>query len=476
MKGKKEVRISTLNVQTLRTDEKVHELVASAEKFSQDVICIQEHRFMHEDLPTKEHTIGSWKLITCSAWKNKANAAIGGIGILLNTRAYSSISSIEIITNRIMITTFHGNPQTTLICCYSPTNVSDEDEVDNFYEALESITKQIPKHNMLIIGGDFNSHLGKLDSFKNSFQQQTNRNGSKMKDYLLANNLVCLNTTFMKRIGQLWTHKSPNGSHAQLDYILINRKWRNSAKNCRAYNSFVSVSSDHRIVTAQISLTLRANKKKSTSIPSYDWSVLKHNDNIASSFAIEVKNRFSILQESQESVTADKSYKSFETACREAAAAVIPQKTRVKKRKPWENDNIGKERQHLHQAQQVKDSSPTTENINRFKEAQISLKEAYKLEKTNYLERKISQIRTSATNKQSAEAWKTINEITGRKSSNCSRLKANDQEERIELWKNHFEDLLGKPPQVANDVITPVVKEELNIAKGDFTMEELTKP
>ena len=152
------------------------------------------------------------------------------------------------------------------------------------------------------------------------------------------------------------------------------------------------------------------------------------------------------MQESQESITADKSYKCFETACREAAAAVIPQKTRVKKRKPWENDSICKERQQLHQAQQVKDSSPSTENINRFKEAQISLKEAYKLEKTNYIERKISQIRTSATNKQSAEAWKTINEITGRKSSNCSRLKANDQEERIELWKNHFEDLLAKPP------------------------------
>ena len=110
MKGKQEVRVSILNVQTLRTDEKVHELVASAEKFSQDIICIQEHRFIHEELATKEHTIGSWKLITCSAWKNSANAAVGGIGILLNTRAYNSISSIEMITNRIMATTFHGNP------------------------------------------------------------------------------------------------------------------------------------------------------------------------------------------------------------------------------------------------------------------------------------------------------------------------------------------------------------------------------
>ena len=47
----------------------------------------------------------------------------------------------------------------------------------------------------------------------------------------------------------------------QLDYVLINKKWINSAKNGRAYNSFISVSSDHRIVTANIQLTLRANTK-----------------------------------------------------------------------------------------------------------------------------------------------------------------------------------------------------------------------
>ena len=134
--------------------------------------------------------------------------------------------------------------------------------------------------------------------------------------------MLPLNTIFQKCQNQIWTHTAPNGMKAQLDYILVNQKWRNSAKNCRAYNSFVSILSDHRIVTAQISLTLRANKKKSTFTSSYEWSVLKHNNNIASSFVIEVKNRFSILQESQESVTADKSYKSFETACREAAAAL----------------------------------------------------------------------------------------------------------------------------------------------------------
>ena len=37
---------------------------------------------------------------------------------------------------------------------------------------------------------------------------------------------------------------------------------KNSVKNCRAYNYFNSIASDHRIIIANITLGLRANKKK----------------------------------------------------------------------------------------------------------------------------------------------------------------------------------------------------------------------
>ena len=58
-----------------------------------------------------------------------------------------------------MITTTNGDSQTTVISCYSPTNVSDEVEVERFFEELTLITRQIPKHNILIIGDELNAHL-----------------------------------------------------------------------------------------------------------------------------------------------------------------------------------------------------------------------------------------------------------------------------------------------------------------------------
>ena len=43
--------------------------------------------------------------------------------------------------------------------------------------------------------------------------------------------------------------------------------------------------------------------------------------------------------------------------------------------------------------------------------------------------------------------------LSGRKSSNRGKLKASNQDERVNLWQQHFQDL-GKPP------ITPVLTKE----------------
>ena len=58
-----------------------------------------------------EHIIGTWKLITCFAWENNANAVTEGIGILFNSRACKALANVEMITNRVMVATCYGNPQ-----------------------------------------------------------------------------------------------------------------------------------------------------------------------------------------------------------------------------------------------------------------------------------------------------------------------------------------------------------------------------
>ena len=60
----------------------------------------------------------------------------------------------------------------------------------------------------------------------------------------------------------------------------------------------------------------------------------------------------------------------------------------------------------------------------------------------------IDKIRESVEDRQSRITWQTVNEVSRRKSTVKAKLKATSQLERIYQWKQHFDNLLGKPPKV----------------------------
>ena len=99
-----------------------------------------------------------------------------------------------------------------------------------------------------------------------------------LTDFMIENRLTCLNTNYQKREGKLWTYTYANNSQVQIDYIFINKKWKNSAMNCEAYSSFKGVSSDHRIVTVKLWLSLRKNTTRTATTKHYDWALLNNRD------------------------------------------------------------------------------------------------------------------------------------------------------------------------------------------------------
>ena len=287
LKCKQTIQIATFNFRTLNRIGQQPELTASAIEHKIDIICIQEHRYTHtEDI--KYHDTGNgWTLATVSAWKNSVNATVGGIGMLIGPRALKTLNSIERIKPRMMTATFNGNPRITIISCYSPTNVSEETELYAFYDELSSLVRSIPKHNLLVIGGDMNAQIGTNGNNRYSFHNTSNRNGQHLTYFMMEIRLTCLNTNYQKREGKLWTYTYANNSKAQIDYVLINKKWKNS----EAYSSFEGVSSDHRIVTANIRLSLRRNAKRIATTKHHDW-VLLNNEDIRDKYVLELRNRF----------------------------------------------------------------------------------------------------------------------------------------------------------------------------------------
>ena len=49
-----------------------------------------------------------------------------------------------------MGTTFNSNPSTTTISCYSPTNASDEKDLDTFYNEICSLVRNTPQNTTFL--------------------------------------------------------------------------------------------------------------------------------------------------------------------------------------------------------------------------------------------------------------------------------------------------------------------------------------
>ena len=94
-------------------------------------------------------------------------------------------------------------------------------------------------------------------------------------------------------------------------------------------------------------------------------------------------------------------------------------------------------------------------------------------EQTEYIQNQIDKNRDSVEDRQSRRAWQTINEVSRRKNTAKAKLKAANQQERIKLWKQHFENLLRNPPKITHEPITRIISKQLDIKLGPFTQEEI---
>ena len=302
----------------------------------------------------------------------------------------------------------------------------------HFYNELASLVRAVPRHNVLIIAGDINAQLGRNQHHKHAFHPETNRNGKHFNHFLTENNLYCLNTRFQKKRGKLWTHTYPTSVKAQPDYISVNKKWINSVQNCEVCNSFESVSSDHRIVSIKVQLSLRADKKESSIKPLFDWKQLSSNADIRNKFIITLQNRFSQLQnEDNDNINPNNTCNNFMNAYKQAAEGCIPLKHKTKHKVPWENEIV--EQKML---ANLKNKTPTSTNIRNYRKARQELEETYNIEQHKYIQEPTETIRNAAENKQSYVAWQTVNEVTGRKRSTQAKLKASSQDERLQNGKN----------------------------------------
>ena len=469
LRPKKTIKIASFNIRTGKDNWRICELIHHMEAHDISIIGLQEHRRVHEE-EIKYENIDGHLLVTSSAWRNSSQAAVGGVGFIMNRTAEKALCDVTSVTRRILKATLAGNPEFTLVAAYSPTNMrQNHDESDRFYESMRDTIDQTPNHNFLAILGDWNAKVSP-SHVRFAHDSRTNENGSRLIDLACEKSLCITNTMFEKRKGKLWTFEDPKSNRYQLDYILVNSKWKNSVLNSEAYSSFESVGSDHRIVTVNIRLSLRVTKPPATK-KRHDWMQLRYNPDVRAKFSIELRNRFNELHDESSSATSQ--FDALVKAKDHAASEALPLLQKCHHTKHASHPSIVERRKKVDQLTHKYKVNKSRIIRRRLQEAKNELSQEYSRREEETLQNNIAEADIEFQDNNTARAWKVINKITNRKSTTSGKLKGKSPEERNKQWYNHFHKLLGTPDDSEPPAGIEPVFENLGINTQPFTLQEV---
>ncbi|XP_076384113.1 uncharacterized protein LOC143261929 [Megalopta genalis] len=131
---------------------------------------------------------------------------------------------------------------------YAPTADKDEHEIEEFYHQIEEVLKITKKHEITILMDDFNAKVG------------------QMVTHNITGNVGLGERNQRER--RLYTWKSPQDGQQgrivrnQIDYILINQRFRNNIKDVKTYLG-VDINSNHNLICSRIEIKLKKLTKPS---------------------------------------------------------------------------------------------------------------------------------------------------------------------------------------------------------------------
>ena len=121
------------------------------------MIGIQEHRLVTTN-PTEE--LWSEDRNSVFIYGSATNLRVGGVGFVISKSIYRCIQKVEVISERILHATFHGNPRLSITVVYAPTECGPSTAKDDFYASLAEHLEQLKRHDINLVVGDFNARIG----------------------------------------------------------------------------------------------------------------------------------------------------------------------------------------------------------------------------------------------------------------------------------------------------------------------------
>ncbi|XP_021974852.1 uncharacterized protein LOC110869960 [Helianthus annuus] len=189
-----------------------------------------------------------------------------GVGFLVDIELHKNVIEVIRHNDRIMVLRLVlGEELVAVVCAYAPQVGLGDQEKREFWDCLDAVVGAIPREERIVIGGDFNGHIGKdSDGFPSvhggfGFGDR-NEPGKDLLEFAVAHDLGILNSFFRKRESHLITFSS-GGHNTQVDYILMRRGDRRWWMDCKVIPG-EQVVAQHRLLVADIVLKHKLTNTK----------------------------------------------------------------------------------------------------------------------------------------------------------------------------------------------------------------------
>ena len=176
-----------------------------------------------------------------------------GVGIILRIEVAKSMIGYWPISDRVVMVKLQMKPfNINMIQVYAPTQDYDDENIEEFYEQIQLSVSYSISSDIICIMGDLNAKVGNITDFNiigNYGLGKQNERGQTLTEFCNENNMVIMNTWLKQTVCRLHTWQSPGDiSRNQIDYIMINKRFKNCVKQARSYPR-ADRNSDHNPVT-----------------------------------------------------------------------------------------------------------------------------------------------------------------------------------------------------------------------------------
>ena len=421
--AKCKIGLGTWNVRTLHQTGNLSLLLHQLEEFDREIIWVSETHWTD----TGDFIQEGYQILSsgnCSTHR-------AGVAFILNKNAQRALLGYNPISERFSTVTIRTQiGAATIMQVYAPTTGYSDDEVEDFYDQLQSAINKTPCQDILIIMGDFNAKVGcEWEPWNGVIGKfgigDINDRGEKLPSFCTSNSLCITNTLFKEaKPNRLWTWESPDGStRNKIDYILIKHKWKSSVTSSRSFPS-ADVGSDHQLVLANIKLKLKA-KEKPKRPKKYDVNKLSTPETY-NTYQVTIGGKFGPLLELPDTdIETDKLWGDIKACFKETTEEVLGNK-KPQQQKPWLTSEVlelSNERSNVKQ-QRLNDPSkkPRYNFLNReIKWKSRECKEAW-------LQNVCKEVEHANYSKKAKQVYSSIKTITGTKSRSMRSVKDKDGE------------------------------------------------